>query len=394
MHALFVSHSAELMGAERSLLALVGETVRARGYQVTVTLPGDGPLRAQLAATGAEVVVLPTRLWMGRRYGPAVGAVRLLQALASVPRYRRLLERTRPDVVVTNSAVVPAGAIAARMARLRHVWVVRESLLSNPSLRSVLPRAAIAQLIARLSDGVVAVSAYVAGQVTSAVPTARAKLRVIPPPVESGPDASGPSEPDSVSEPAGASDTGADRPAALERLVLLGRHSAEKGQQDAVEALAICARRGRAFTLTLAGVGDGEARRGLADLARRYGVEAQLETVAWTDDPAALYARADVTLMLSRNEAYGRVTFESLRSGTPVIGYRAGATTEILAGGGGLLVDSDAGALARALLDLAADREAFGQLTAEAVRRGRELATEPSPAGRFVAYLEELGAVS
>ncbi|WBB95675.1 glycosyltransferase [Solwaraspora sp. WMMA2080] len=377
MHALFVSHSADLMGAERSLLALVGEAVRARGHQVTVTLPGDGPLRAQLAAAGADVVVLPTRLWMGRRYGPAVGAVRLFQALASVPRYRRLLHRTRPDVVVTNSAVVPAGAIAARMARLPHVWVVRESLLSNPSLRSVLPRAAIVQLIARLSDGVVAVSAYAASQVTSAVPMARTKLRVIPPPVESG-----------VPGP------GADRPVALERLLLLGRHSAEKGQADAVQALAICARQGRAFTLTLAGVGDGEARRGLVDLARRYGVEAQLETVAWTDDPAALYARADATLMLSRNEAYGRVTFESLRCGTPVIGYRAGATTEILAGGGGLLVDADAGALASALLDLAADREAFGRLTAEASRRGQELATEPSPAARFVAYLEELGAVS
>ncbi|MFV2013201.1 MULTISPECIES: glycosyltransferase [unclassified Micromonospora] len=388
MHVLFVSHSADLMGAERSLLALVGEAVRARGHQVTVTVPGDGPLRAQLAAAGADVVVLPTRLWMGRRYGPAVGAVRLLQALASVPRYRRLLHRTRPDVVVTNSAVVPAGAIAARMSQVPHVWVVRESLLSNPSLRSVLPRAAIARLIARLSDGVVAVSAYVAGQVTSAVPTARTKLRVIPPPVESGPDAGGPSAPDGVLAP------GADRPVALERLLLLGRHSAEKGQADAVEALAICARQGRAFTLTLAGVGDGEAQRGLADLARRYGVETQLETVAWTDDPAALYARADATLMLSRNEAYGRVTFESLRSGTPVIGYRAGATTEILAGGGGLLVDPDAGALASALLNLAADQEAFGRLAAEASRRGRELATEPSPAARFVAYLDELGAVS
>ncbi|MFV2083611.1 glycosyltransferase [Micromonospora sp. LOL_021] len=380
MHALFVSHSAELMGAERSLAALVGEAVRARGHQVTVTLPGDGPLRAQLAATGAEVVVLPTRLWMGRRYGPAVGAVRLLQTLASVPRYRRLLERTRPDVVVTNSAVVPAGAIAARIARVPHVWVVRESLLSNPSLRSALPRAVIARLIARLSDGVVAVSTYAAGQVTSAVPMARAKLSVIPPPVESG--------------PAGASEPAVDRPAALERLLLLGRHSAEKGQQDAVEALAICAGQGRAFTLTLAGVGDGEARRHLTDLAGRYGVETQLETVGWTDDPAGLYARADATLMLSRNEAYGRVTLESLRSGTPVIGYRAGATTEILAGGGGLLVDPDAGALASALLELAADREAFGRLTAEAIRRGRELATEPSPAARFVAYLEELRAVS
>lgn len=376
MRILFVSHSADLMGAERSLVTLVREAAEVRGHRVTVSLPAEGPLRAELARVGADVVVLPTRLWMGRRHGPLVGLVRSGQAVASVPRYRRYLRRARPDLVVTNSAVVPAGAIAARLAGIRHVWTIRESLLTNPSLRSAVPRRMIARSIARLSDGVVAISQYVAGQLLSVAPAAGPKLRVIPPSVAPRQRDVAPARRDSRT---------------LERLVLLGRYTPEKGQADAVEALGRCARAGRLLRLTLAGVGDATAQRALRALAEEHGVGHLVEVTEWTDDPDALYAAADATLMLSRNEAFGRVTVESLMSGTPVIGYRAGATTEILADGGGVLVAPDAEALAQCLLALAEDDEAVDRITSEALRRAGELNSAPSSAPSFISYLEELG---
>src|SRR5687767_5961226 len=105
------------MGADRSLLAAVREA--ARRHRVSVILPVDGPLRGALARAGAEVVTLPSRPWMGRRHNVVVGSVRMVQALLSVPRYRRYLARVRPDLVVTNSAVTPAGALAARTLGIR-----------------------------------------------------------------------------------------------------------------------------------------------------------------------------------------------------------------------------------------------------------------------------------
>ncbi|MGC4894581.1 glycosyltransferase family 4 protein [Micromonospora sp. DT31] len=380
MHLLFVSHSAELMGAERSLVALVREAAQVRGHRITVTLPAAGPLESELTAAGAAVTVLPTRLWMGRRHLGPVGVLRSVQALASVPRYRRFLRRARPDLVVTNSAVVPAGAIAARLAGVRHVWTVRESLLTNPSLRSALPRRTIARIIAARSVGVVAISRYVAGQLLAAAPGVGAKLRVVPPSVEPG--AVRPPAPSGGHGPAGAH--------GLARLVLLGRFTPEKGQADAIEALGHCLRAGCPLRLTLAGVGDPVAQRAVRELAERHGVGHLVDVSAWADDPYPLYAAADATLMLSRNEAYGRVTVESLMAGTPVIGYRAGATTELLTDGGGVLVEPDAGALARALLDLAADAGAVGRLRSAAARRAGELTAAPSSAPQFVSYLEEL----
>ncbi|MEH0933657.1 glycosyltransferase family 4 protein [Micromonospora psammae] len=378
MHILFVSHSADLMGAERSLIALVREAVEVRGHRATVSIPAEGPLRAELVRVGADVVVLPTRLWMGRRHTPLVGLVRSGQAAASVPRYLRYLRRVGPDLVVTNSAVVPAGAIAARMAGLPHVWTIRESLLTNPSLRSAVPRATIARTIAGLADGIVAISQYVADQLLAAAPAARERLRVIPPSVA-------PLARDRVAE-------GRRGRAKLERLVLLGRYTPEKGQADAVEALGRCARAGRPLALKLAGVGDPAAQRALRALAEEHGVGHLVEVTEWTDDPHALYAEADATLMLSRNEAYGRVTLESLMSATPVIGFRAGATTELLAEGGGVLVEPDAEALARTLLSLAGDDDGVDRLTSAALRRAHELNAAPSSAPAFVAHLEQLRA--
>ncbi|MCW3840037.1 glycosyltransferase family 4 protein [Micromonospora yasonensis] len=378
MHILFVSHSADLMGAERSLAALVREAVEIRGHQVTVSLPAEGPLRAELTRVGAAVVVLPTRLWMGRRHTALVGLVRSGQAAASVPRYWRYLRRTRPDLVVTNSAVVPAGAIAARMARIQHVWTIRESLLTNPSLRSAVPRRIIARLIASLADGLVVISHYVAGQLLSAAPAGRPKLRVIPPSVA-------PRAMESVVQQRRNTQE-------LKRLVLLGRYSAEKGQADAIEALGRCVRAGLSLELKLVGVGDPTAQRALRALAQEHGVGHLVDVSEWTNDPQALYSEADATLMLSRNEAYGRVTLESLMSGTPVIGFRAGATTEILADGGGVLVEPNSEALARALLAVAEDRETVGRLRSEATRRARELNSAPSSAPTFISYLEELQA--
>lgn len=374
MHILFVSHSADLMGAERSLLALVREAAGARGHRVTVALPNDGPLRAELTAAGAEAVVLPTKLWIGRRFNTVVGTVRLLQAAASVPRYRRFIRRLRPDLVVSNSAVVPAGALAARMARVQHVWVIRESLLTNPSLRSALPRPVLARTIANLADGVVVISEFVAGQLVGIAPAARTKLRIIPPSVTP-----------LVTTPDRRTATG---PSTLRKLVLLGRYSAEKGQQDAIEALGICAREGHRFELRLVGVGDQAAQDELRALAQTHGVGDLVHTTAWTDDPQPLYAWADATLMLSRNEAYGRVTLESLMNGRPVIGYRAGATTEILAEGGGVLVEPDAHALAKTMVDLGRSADTFGRLAEEAARRADRLNSAPSSAVTFLDYLE------
>ena len=87
--------------------------------------------------------------------------------------------------------------------------------------------------------------------------------------------------------------------------------------------------------------------------------------------PLEVLRSADLSLVCSRNEAYGRVTVESLSVGTPVLGYRAGGTVEILAAGGGMVVEPSVVELASALVCLGTDRELLQTLVRAAGDRQR-----------------------
>jgi glycosyltransferase involved in cell wall biosynthesis len=84
-----------------------------------------------------------------------------------------------------------------------------------------------------------------------------------------------------------------------------------------------------------------------------------------SDQPTPLMNTADVVLMCSRREAFGRVTVEGMKLGKPVIGTRSGGTPEIVIDGqtGYLYQPGDAKELAARIHYLHANRsvrEAMG----------------------------------
>ena len=82
---------------------------------------------------------------------------------------------------------------------------------------------------------------------------------------------------------------------------------------------------------------------------------------------------ANVVLMCSQNEAFGRVTVEALKSGRPVVGTRSGGTPELITDGidGFVFEPGSAPALAAALRRLAGDPELLA-LMAERASTGVE----------------------
>jgi len=92
-----------------------------------------------------------------------------------------------------------------------------------------------------------------------------------------------------------------------------------------------------------------------------------------TTTAADLLLDHDVLLMPSRFEAFGIALLEGLASGMPVIGRRAYAMPELVPADRGLLVDeADAGQLAIAIDQLAADKEIWDRCFAEAMRTRAE----------------------
>lgn len=347
MRMFFASHSAAVAGAEQSLLRLVQEAADC-GHEGVVALPNRGPLAEHLDALAPSFrsVILPNRMWMGQRFNFVVGTIRLLQALGDVPRYVSALKSGHFDIAVVNTCVAPAPLVAAWVTRTPSLLLVRESLMSNPMLRSVLPRPLIRRLLAELADEVITVSKYVARQFrySSVIIYPQISRHFFETPVDSC----------------------MSRPPGELHAVMLGTISREKGQLEAVEAIRVARDLGADVRLRIFGEGNFNAERAVELAIQRLGLHSFVTVERSTTNVLAAYRSADISIVCSRNEAFGKVTAESVLAGRPVVGYDCGGTSEILAYGGGITVKPTPEFLGEALFLLCQDGGSLRRLQDEA----------------------------
>ncbi len=140
------------------------------------------------------------------------------------------------------------------------------------------------------------------------------------------------------------------------RMVHLGALAPRKGQEYALDAMALLREAGVQTTLTLVGAGPDEAMlrqkvaaTGLGELVTFAGAHA---------DPRSFLADADLFVFPSRQEGFAVALLEAMASGLPVVCSTVGGNPEaVIDGKGGRLVPpEDAAALAAAIAVLARDR--------------------------------------
>jgi len=128
-----------------------------------------------------------------------------------------------------------------------------------------------------------------------------------------------------------------------------GRISREKGADLLAEAFLEARRRNPRLHLVLAGGGPEQER-----LRERVGEAATFLGWLAGADLARAYASADIFLFPSRTDTFGQVILEAQASGLPVIAVAAGGPLSLIEDRvSGLLREPDAGALAKAMLELA-----------------------------------------
>ena len=168
-----------------------------------------------------------------------------------------------------------------------------------------------------------------------------------------------------------------------------GRITREKGVELLADAFLQARDRDPRLRLVLAGGGPEQER-----LAGRLGGEARFLGWLQGDELARAYADADVFLFPSATDTFGQVILEAQASGLPVVAVAEGGPLSLIDDGiDGLLRPADAGALAEAVLELAASplrREALG---AAAVRTARGRTWERTLELLGAAYSRALGGV-
>jgi glycosyltransferase involved in cell wall biosynthesis len=170
---LFVTSSGHLDGGAEACLAALAPRIREHGWRPVVVVPFDGALRTRLEADGVECHIVELGTFRSRKEMASVkAAVRGAQAPVAAIKLAQLIRTLRPTVMHTNTAVTVAGAVAAKLTGVPHVWHVRE-ILEGVAWH------AVRWPMVRLSDKIICISSPVADHVAAPTERTRRKVTVI-----------------------------------------------------------------------------------------------------------------------------------------------------------------------------------------------------------------------
>lgn len=364
---ILLAHTGNVSGAEKMLLAVVGEA-RRTGRAVTVLCP-TGALADALPAEVRHVPI--PDLGLGGQGGAArlVAAGRMLARWALAARTLRRTARPgpggdRPVVIVNSLFALPAARLARRGGALPDgvSWLVHDAV---PGGRQ--------RAVVRL--GLPAVTRVVACTEAAAAPVRDlgAAVRVVPYGVRwPVADYRGPRH----------------DPPVVGMLALLTPWKGHRVLLDAVAALdgVVVELAGGSFSGDQAYVDELRARAAQPDLADRVRFLGHV-------DPDAVMAGWDVVVSSSVLPEAGPLSvLEAMAHGLPVIASAHGGPTEFLADGAGVLVPpGDAAALARELGAVLADDDRRARMGA----RAREVVADRHDVARTLPRLvDELTAES
>ena len=338
--SVLVAHpGAELYGSDRVMLETVGALVDA-GYRVTVAVPGDGPLLAEVRQRGASAEIIAAPVLRKRLLSPGGLASLAVQLPAALARAIATIRRNDIDVVYASTLTIPSWLLAARITRRTAVCHVHEA---ESSAGRLVKRALSTPLL--LADAIAANSEFCAGVLAEPYPRLADRTSVVLNPVD-GPAA--------VTPPREELD-------GRIRLVYVGRLSERKGVGVAVDAVAILRDRGRPVELDVVGdvfAGNEGFRAELQEKIQRASLGDAVRLLGFRPSVWDELSAADIALVPSlADETFGNTAVEAILAERPVIASDTSGLREAAAGydTAELVRPGDAAALADAVERIADD---------------------------------------
>lgn len=345
---LYLHTTSEIGGSDISLLRLVEGLDPAR-YAAVVALPAEGPFVARLRAAGARVEIMPDLLKLTSRRGPGFLLRFAWNYPGAVRRLAAFIRRERIGLVHTNTIHNLYGVMAARLARVPHVWHFREIVWQSGLLRRVE-----LWMARRWSARIIVTSRAIASMYG---PERRWPVQLVRVPNGVEETRFAPGDAPDVRRVLGAGP--AD--------VLIGiacRLDAWKGVDDFLAAAARVARERPHARFAVVGgaiIGQEAYADALARAAGALGLDGRIVFTGWRFGPSDMpdvHRAFDVTVLASREpEPFGLVVIEAMATGRPVIATAHGGPLDIVEDGRtGLLVPPrDVDAMAAAIVSLVDD---------------------------------------
>lgn len=322
---ILVAHpSSELYGSDRVLLESVTAMV-SQGWRVVVTVPGPGPLMAELTSRGAEVELCRAPVLRKSALRPRAFGSFVLEVLGGLLPACRLILGSRADDLFVNTITIPTWLVLGRLLRRRVTCHVHEAEGS-----AARPVRVLISLPLLLAHRLIVNSQFSLGVLTDAIPALRRRATVIYNGV-TGPTAPVPAREQLV---------------APVTMLFIGRLSPRKGPQVAVAALRLLHERrlderglderGLRVRLILLGAvfaGYEWFETELREAARTAGLGDDVSFAGFDVDVWPHIAGADIVVVPSVvDEPFGNTAVEAVLGARPLLVSATSGLSEAAAG--------------------------------------------------------------
>ena len=326
MNILFVSHETTLGGATLSMLGIIDELAEKNEISVLVRKK-NGPLIQELSKRAVNIIYLKYYSWLipQKKDGIKGKISNVLHRVACGVNYlqafrsRKIIKKLSLDIIHTNTSVVNIGGILSNLYHIPHIWHIREFGAEDFDLSFVFSDKYSYRFIENHSNKIICVSDALRKKFVQHI-EANKVLRIY----------NGIRFPDNYNRNYGIGN--------ICNILLAGRLSEAKGQNEAMKAISYLKRQGfNNICLHMAGSGDIEKYE---KYACKLNISDQVKFYGQIDYLDELRKNMDIEIVCSKKEAFGRVTVEAMSHGLPIIGADTGGTKEIISDGiNGLLYE-------------------------------------------------------
>lgn len=315
MKVLFVSHSNDLSGANKSFLDII-INLRHKIDIVVLCNSKDGALTEALNKIQVKVVIADYAWWyISPRNNPIK---QLYHIVTDSLAYRRkkiskeiiqILDNECFDLVYTNTSTIDVGAYISYKLKLPHVWHIREfgkedfgfiPIISNSKQKKVFLSA----------NKIIVNSKALGNKYRDFIPEYKIEI------VYNG---------FNIDE---LECLHTRRRDGVLRILISGQVCEAKGQEQAIMAVQKLQKEGKNIHLYIAGAINSSYLNSI--LKHIGGKKDWLHILGQCSDMKNVRADMDIELVCSKCEAFGRVTIEAMLNEIPVIGSDSGGTSELI----------------------------------------------------------------
>lgn len=316
---LFVTHRHKIAGgAEKALIDLI-EYLTSLNFKIHVVVGGDGDFITELKRLKVPYTIVFQPYWAHSKQDPSPFHFTSLNPTVNTTlQLVELINKLKPRLCVTNTIVVPWLAYASSLTATPHAWMIHELGTAGLDLRYAIGEEQSLKTINTLSDVLFFNSKYTANYYRPFVSPLTQTEIVYP----------GGNQPVPEKIPA------VYRKSSAIKMVSVAQIKPQKGQFDAVKAVKNLVDSGLDPELLLVGLEeDKEYVKEIRKFIKKYHLENNIKFAGHQSNPASYVEQADIALVTSVNDAFGRVTVEAMLQSKAVIAAASAGSLEIIEDG-------------------------------------------------------------